>query len=79
MALTPHAKDPNREKNLKDINEMINSGSEGKGIAKQRWNMNAAPKVQPTKASKPDPVENPELKDKGDPKNPGPKGEGKGK
>lgn len=38
MALTPHMKDPNREKHLKDINKMMSSGEEGRGKAKADWN-----------------------------------------
>lgn len=38
MALTPHVKDPNREKHLKDINKMMASGEEGRGKAKADWN-----------------------------------------
>lgn len=60
MALTPHVKDPNRGKHLRAINEMMDAGSEGKGRAKQAWNVDAKPKSQ---GGTTPPVKDPTSKD----------------
>ena len=46
MSLVPHAKDPNRRAQLKDINDMLEGDSEAKGLAKQKWNADSKGEVK---------------------------------